>query len=107
MTDKEELESNIACAKLLGYEVVEVATIERGECMVEMDILKIREFNIFTNASQCLEVVKKLGYDYDISFSPSGFSRWCYEKTGVLTRIDCEFNTYEEAVASAVLEVTK
>jgi len=65
-----------------------------------------RSCNLFSNPADCLAVVKMLGDKHDMSLCPSEDGKWCYLETAVLTREDWEFDSYESALAAAVMEVS-
>jgi len=114
----EQLEVNIKAAML--YSKTKPLT-RRGKCYVsmnpfeamyisielEVDNVLYREFNIFTNAQDLLDMVKKLGeHDIDIlSYNLENGQNWKarYNMEG-LSKL-C--STYEEAVAAAVMEVVQ
>jgi len=111
MTDKEKLEANMACAKLLGHEpYIKRDIAPRGKlnpCTVGVEC---SVFDIFTNASQCLEVVKKLGeYHWTSPYYCIDSQSWIIGspiKFGEVLNHNAN-QTYEEAVASAAMEVVK
>ena len=98
MTNQEKLDMDIAAARLMNLKPITVY----NEVIIEGDMF----FNIFTNNEQCLQVVKKLGEEINVYLYP-------VEKKGWRAIDYCEnpltniFDTYEQAVGAACLEVMK
>lgn len=108
MTNDVKLEMNTACANLLEYNIVDGYT---GNVYVQRKSNKLFSgvFNIFTNAEQCLEAVKKLGEVHNESIEyytePTVDTRKWYVEIG--DYYESWHETYEEAVGAACVEVMK
>jgi len=108
MTSDGKLEMNTACANLLEYNIVDGYT---GNVYVQRKSNKLFSgvFNIFTNAEQCLEAVKKLGEVHNESIEyytePTIDTRKWYVEIG--DYYESWHETYEEAVGAACVEVMK
>jgi len=123
MTKEDELERNIAAAKIIldDYPYAsgqpEITTFnEWHNGMLDSPIVIIpcasdegdlnwwrEEIDIFTNPAVCLAVVKKLGDKYGTSIVENqGSDGWHVE--GVISK-DWHYNTCEEAVGAAVMEI--
>jgi len=106
MTNEEKLKANIAAAKLLGLSPAE--TPQGGVRYYHYS--RWEYFELFENPSDCLDVVIKLGEDYDISLYykdnmwMAGVHDIPYVREEWFTKL---FDTYQKAVAAAVLEVVK
>lgn len=99
MTNEEKKKANWAAAELLDDEI-----------FYGMASYNYSKINIFTNPSDCLDVVIGLGNEHNASiesFDDDG--NWCCIVHGILHVKDDNFpfNSYQEAVAAAVLEVMK
>ena len=107
MNEQERLKANKLISEFLGLHYKR--DYSHGAVLVkeEVRMTAMRIFNIFNIAIDCLAVVKKLGNEFDVSIVPCTGGGWCYQIAGALTREDYDFDTYEEAVAAAVLEVMK
>ena len=103
MTITHRQKANIAAAKLLGLDVVDdMEIISDHACVpLRLDNEAYGFFDIFTNPADCLAVVKKLG-ECMIFLKHTYYAEWFF------CGIDGEstdYNTYEEAVAAACLEI--
>jgi len=110
MTNQEKLEMNMAAAKLLGYLHIDWDADNALDklCVVSMDDKEWVAFDIFTNPSQCLDVVKKLG-EFGVGVHPmdnSGNVRWVVIGECIVDTVSF-FMTYEQAVGAACLELMK
>ena len=106
MTEQEKLEINMAAADVAGYKPCQDEYITYISNFPQEGDETI--FDIFTNASQCLEVVKKLGLDYSITIAPYLEGARPNKKWLVLDEsVSRKFETYEEAVGAACEEVMK
>jgi len=97
MNSTQKQKSNIAAAKLLGvdYHTERIYQTLDGKWHTDMNV------DIFTNPADCLAVVKMLILEYDLNiYSESG--KWF---SNVEPDKRTEFDTYEEAVAYACLEI--
>jgi len=105
MTITQRQNANIAAAKLLGRELNHLNDIK---CEHErLLVTKMQSLDIFTNPADCLAVVKMLGEKHHTSVIVSvdcKFPGWGYysRQEDVFLK---PFNTYEEAVAAACLEI--
>ena len=109
MTEQEKLDMNMAAARLIGG-YIDTTTgfdelgVKIGNCKKygEMHV----RFDIFTNASQCLQAVKKLGEEINVYLYPVEGKGWrAIDYCGnPLTNI---FDTYEQAVGAACLKEIK
>jgi len=111
MTNEEKLKANIAAARLICPDGCVVQNTH-GSRVVHHSIRSNNDWdvNIFTNPSDCLDVVIGLGNEHNASiesFDDDG--NWCCIVHGILHVKDDNFpfNSYQEAVAAAVLEVMK
>jgi len=104
MTNEEKLKANIAAARLLGIKYYLSDNVQS----LESDSVTVKRYDdtlsdIFTNPSDCLNVVKRLG-DHLISFEKGrGKGDWFFWRDGIENK--CSHKSFEEAVAVAVLEV--
>lgn len=111
MTRQEQLEMNIAAANVLGYLHIDWDADRNLDktCVVSMDDDRWDTFSIFTNAEQCLEVVKKLLWH--------GFTITPYveasELHSVTLLVECDSpivetkDTLEQAVGAACIELVR
>jgi len=84
---------NIMSAELLGHKTFKHDKCE--SCSVSTPN-STKLFNIFTNPTDCLDVVKVLGQKHKIYIAP-------LKQQWFASHMDGEFDTYEEAVGAAVL----
>ena len=102
MNNEQKLKANIAAARLVGIKAESVCSF--GDKMIVCEILeggRVGEMFSLSNPVDCLAVVKKLGETYRVHFYYD--NDWCISfpngSYGVV-------ETYEEAVAAAVMEIT-
>jgi len=107
MVKEQELECNIAAAELLGYEYIVHDKLASGSISIRIHSNTTRLFNLFTNPADCLAVVKKFGCIpiHIASFvdSINGLTRWFWDDHEDGSSI--HYETYEEAVGAACLEI--
>jgi len=96
MTNEEKLKANKAAAKLMGREFKSVA-------MGDGDY--VCTTNIFTNPSDCLDVVIEIS-NHIVSFEKD-VDGWFFWQNGMMTTEPNLNISFQEAVGAAVLEVMK
>jgi len=110
MNEQLKLKANMAAAKMLGLSYITHAEI--SSLSIELTGNRRREelFNIFTNPADCLDVIRRLGDEHGTWLQPdrdgsgwgwTGHKASRYKPFGV-----AGFDTYEEALAAAVMKVT-
>jgi len=108
MNKEQSLKANIAAAKMLGHSIT---LGDRGEAIfIPIKLLGVdttTEFDIFTNPADCLAVVKKLLSVYVHTIQYNVLDERYYYEDSRGSASGCAYETYEEAVAAAVMEVTK
>jgi len=112
MNEQEKRKANMEAAKLLGKDenyALHIATT--GSVMlVSFDGPRqwVGTFSLFANPADCLDVVKKLGEEHDIAITfYDGPEKWIAEAVSVINNFNSIHDTYEEAVAAAVLGLAK
>jgi len=110
MTNEEKLKANMAAARLIGY----ASPHHDGESVfvhatdAEKDDSGLCLFDIFSNPADCLSVVKMLGETAALyPFHDYGGWHIVNEYGEAQLKNSGHPRTYEEAVAAAVLEVSK
>jgi len=104
MNKEQALKANTAAAELLGLISPSYGIWITPDGFED----EAWEFDIFTNPADCLDVVKKLGEEHGIAITfYNGHEQWIAEAVSVVSNFSSLHDTYEQAVGSAVLEVTK
>jgi len=108
MTNEEKMKANLAAARLLGFVGIDwdVVGKEKVAIVSNGDDNCWKDFDIFTNTSDCLEVVKMLGETADL-YPFHDYCGWhiVNEYGEAQLKNSGHPRTYEEAVAAALLEV--
>ena len=100
MNAEQKLRATVKAAELLGLEY-RIHDLSIALSVRLFNTEKWRGFNIFDSSADCLSIVKKLG-EHLISIMPiNGGSQWYHDGTTEKRHYD----TYEEAVAAALLEL--
>ena len=95
MNEQEKIKANMAAAKLLGREFHLGVNLET-------------QTNIFENSADCLDVLKVLVATHNIDFKGQDNSYFWFEHIdGGFFLVGDLCKTLEDAVAAAVLEVSK
>jgi len=110
MTNEEKQRANIAAARLLGIEYYLSDNVQS----LELDSVAVKRcdddtiFNIFTNTYDCLNAETELGTKYlcTVSFNHDKLL-WQVSNPNDWGYLDNLFEIYQEAIATAVLEVMK
>jgi len=97
----EKLNMNMAAAKMLGYDFIVHDGLESRAVSVKVYSAH-RLFNIFSNPSDCLAAVKCLGEKYGVYLVRSYPNKYWSASCAVGM-----FDTYEESVGRACVEVMK
>jgi len=109
MTNEEKLKANLAAAKMLGINTMAAPVGDETRVYRSNGNIAITaRFDLFTNTSDCLEVVKMLGETADL-YPFHDYCGWhiVNEYGEAQLKNSGHPRTYEEAVAAAVLEVSK
>jgi len=108
----DKLEANMAAAKMLHGDFAYVVEVRDTEHMSLGDAVFVRsssttkfEFDLFTNPSDLVAVVKCLGEKHGIAIMPTGSPSfpWCASNDGRLTVDGNDYRLFEEAVAAACI----
>jgi len=104
MTNEQELECNIAAAKMLGHEYIVHDKLASGSVSIKIHSNKTRSFNLFDNPADCQAVVKKLG-ESDIYLFHTAEGYFVGNEFGENQLYPLyQSKPYEEAVGAACLE---
>jgi len=109
MTKEQELKANIAAAKILGLTWAEIDGICRVEYTRGNMVFRGAIFDIFTSPADCLAVVKKLNLMcisiIQIDAGRFDWVRYELEDYTMYGGGKSNYETYEEAVGAACLEI--
>jgi len=99
MTNEEKLKANLAAAKMLGINTMAAPVGDETRVYRSNGNIAITaRFDLFTNTSDCLDVVKKLGEAHRAYFVAFDDGWHAYGLDKIIVR-----DTYEGAVADALL----